>query len=92
MNRYAEAPLFVTVSRAIAEYATSSIVISAEVASVVPEKVADPLRDEALSEVARGCAINLLERDPDLRRPEHAGMQETLRRQYGRAMELFRVG
>jgi ATP-dependent DNA helicase RecG len=55
-------------------------------------KVADPLRDEALSEVARGCAINLLERDPDLRRPEHAGMQETLRRQYGRAMELFRVG
>jgi ATP-dependent DNA helicase RecG len=55
-------------------------------------KVADPLRDEALSEVARGCAIDLLERDPDLRRPEHAGMQETLRRQYGRAMELFRVG
>ena len=55
-------------------------------------KIADPLRDEALSDVARGCAINLLERDPDLRRPEHAGMQETLRRQYGRAMELFRVG
>ncbi len=55
-------------------------------------KVADPLRDEALSEVARAGAERLLQSDPELRRPEHAGLRETLRRSYGRAMELFRVG
>jgi ATP-dependent DNA helicase RecG len=55
-------------------------------------KVADPLRDEELSDIARNCAVRLLEKDPELRRPEHSGLQETLRRQYGRAMELFRVG
>jgi ATP-dependent DNA helicase RecG len=55
-------------------------------------KVADPLRDEELSEVARRGAVGLLERDPELKRPEHLGMQEVLRRQYGRALELFRVG
>ena len=55
-------------------------------------KVADPLRDEELSEVARVGAMRLLEQDPELRRPEHKGLHETLRRSYGRAMELFRVG
>jgi len=55
-------------------------------------KVADPLRDEELSEVARLGAMRLLEQDPELRRPEHKGLHETLRRSYGRAMELFRVG
>jgi ATP-dependent DNA helicase RecG len=55
-------------------------------------KVADPLRDEALSELARAGAERLLARDPALTRPEHAGLHDTLRRQYGRAMELFRVG
>jgi ATP-dependent DNA helicase RecG len=55
-------------------------------------KVADPLRDEELSEVARLGAVRLLEQDPELRRPEHKGLHETLRRSYGRAMELFRVG
>lgn len=55
-------------------------------------KVADPLRDETLSELARAGAERLLARDPALKRPEHAGLHETLRRQYGRAMELFRVG
>jgi ATP-dependent DNA helicase RecG len=55
-------------------------------------KVADPLRDEELSEVARRGAMQLLEQDPELRRPEHKGLHETLRRSYGRALELFRVG
>jgi ATP-dependent DNA helicase RecG len=55
-------------------------------------KVADPLRDEELSEVARAGAEALLQRDPELRAPEHRGLHETLRRSYGRAMELFRVG
>lgn len=55
-------------------------------------KVADPLRDEELGEVARQGAMALLAADPELRKPEHQGMQEVLRRQYGRALELFRVG
>ncbi len=55
-------------------------------------KVADPLRDEELGEVARQGAVALLARDPDLSKPEHLGLQQVLRRQYGRALELFRVG
>ncbi len=55
-------------------------------------KVADPLRDEALGELARAGAERLLAIDPDLSKAEHRALQETLRRQYGRAMELFRVG
>ena len=55
-------------------------------------KVADPLRDEELSEVARAGAERLLAEDPTLSRPAHQAMQQVLRRQYGRALELFRVG
>ncbi|MHB1298934.1 MAG: ATP-dependent DNA helicase RecG [Gemmatimonadaceae bacterium] len=55
-------------------------------------KVADPLRDEELGEIARRGAERLLAEDPDLSRREHKGMHDTLLRQYGRAMELFRVG
>ena len=55
-------------------------------------KVADPLRDQELSEVARAAAERLLAEDPTLARPEHKAMQGVLRRQYGRAIELFRVG
>lgn len=55
-------------------------------------RVADPLKDEALSEVARAAAERVLADDPALARPEHRGMQGVLRRGYGRALELFRVG
>ena len=55
-------------------------------------KVADPLRDEELGELARRGAAALLVQDPELKAPEHQGMQLVLRRQYGRALELFRVG
>jgi ATP-dependent DNA helicase RecG len=55
-------------------------------------KVADPLRDEELSEVARVGAGRLLTEDPTLSKPVHRAMQQVLRRQYGRALELFRVG
>jgi ATP-dependent DNA helicase RecG len=55
-------------------------------------RVADPLRDEALSEVARGIAERLLAEDPLLALPAHRRMGEMLRRGYGRALELFRVG
>ena len=55
-------------------------------------RVADPLRDEALSEVARGVAERILAEDPLLALPAHRRMGEMLRRGYGRALELFRVG
>jgi ATP-dependent DNA helicase RecG len=55
-------------------------------------RVADPLRDEELSEIARAGAERLLAEDPELKRPAHKAMQQMLRRGYGRAMELFRVG
>jgi ATP-dependent DNA helicase RecG len=55
-------------------------------------KVADPLKDEELGERAREGARMLLAKDPDLSAPEHRKLHETLRRQYGRALELFRVG
>src|SRR5205085_3576892 len=41
-------------------------------------RVADPLRDEALSDIARDVAERLLERDPELTRPEHAGIRGVL--------------
>ncbi len=55
-------------------------------------RVADPLRDEELSEVARVGAERILAEDPELKKPQHKAMQGMLRRGYGRAMELFRVG
>ena len=55
-------------------------------------KVADPLRDVELSERAREAAQVLLEGDPTLARKEHQGMHRVLLKQYGRALELFRVG
>ncbi len=55
-------------------------------------KVADPMRDAELSELARRGAERVLAGDAELRKPEHARMQQVLRRQYGRALELFRVG
>jgi ATP-dependent DNA helicase RecG len=55
-------------------------------------RVADPLRDELLNETAQEVAADLLERDAELARPEHAGLRRVLGERYGRAIELFRVG
>ena len=55
-------------------------------------RIADPLRDEALNDVAREAAEGLLARDPELERPEHAGMRKVLGERYKRSLELFRVG
>ncbi|HEU4641363.1 MAG TPA: ATP-dependent DNA helicase RecG [Gemmatimonadaceae bacterium] len=55
-------------------------------------RVADPLRDEALNALAQDQAAHLLERDPDLTRPEHAAIRKTLGERYARSLELFRVG
>lgn len=55
-------------------------------------RVADPLRDEELSEMARLGAQWLLTKDPTLSRAEHKVLHRILLRNYGRAFELFRVG
>ena len=55
-------------------------------------RIADPLRDEALNETARGVAERLLASDPELERAEHAPLRAALQGRYARALELFRVG
>ena len=55
-------------------------------------RIADPLRDEELNEVARVAAERLLEADPELEQPRHAPMRKALGTRYKRSLELFRVG
>ncbi|MDP1890973.1 MAG: ATP-dependent DNA helicase RecG [Gemmatimonadaceae bacterium] len=55
-------------------------------------KIADPVRDEELSELARVAAERLLAADPALQAPAHRALQRMLTARYGRALELFRVG
>ncbi len=55
-------------------------------------RIADPLRDEALNERARAAAESLLEHDPGLEQPSHAGLRRVLGERYARSLELFRVG
>jgi ATP-dependent DNA helicase RecG len=55
-------------------------------------RVADPIRDEALNVQAREAASVVMDKDPDLKAPEHKALRKTLGQRYARAMELFRVG
>ena len=55
-------------------------------------RIADPLRDERLSDVAHEAATAVLEKDPELEQPEHAPMRRVLGERYERSLELFRVG
>ncbi|HUF27146.1 MAG TPA: ATP-dependent DNA helicase RecG [Gemmatimonadaceae bacterium] len=55
-------------------------------------RVADPLRDEELGARAREAATTLLERDPELEQPVHAGLRRVLGERYSRSLALFRVG
>jgi ATP-dependent DNA helicase RecG len=55
-------------------------------------RVADPMRDEELNVKAREAASGVMQRDPDLKAPEHRALLKVLGQRYGRAMELFRVG
>jgi ATP-dependent DNA helicase RecG len=55
-------------------------------------RVADPLRDEQLNVLALEAAGALLDRDPELTRPEHAGIRKALAERYSRSLQLFRVG
>jgi hypothetical protein len=41
---------------------------------------------------AREAASGIMQRDPDLKAPEHRALLKVLGQRYGRAMELFRVG
>ena len=55
-------------------------------------RVADPLRDEVLSEAAHAAASAVLENDPELEHKDHAAMRRVLGERYERSLELFRVG
>ncbi|MBX9927659.1 MAG: ATP-dependent DNA helicase RecG [Gemmatimonadaceae bacterium] len=55
-------------------------------------RIADPVRDEALSIAARAAAERLLADDPLLTAKPHKRLHDTLLKRYGRAIELFRVG
>lgn len=55
-------------------------------------RIADPIRDEALSVTAREAAERLLATDPDLTSPAHEGIRRVLSSRYSRALQLFRVG
>jgi len=55
-------------------------------------RIADPLRDETLNDIARQAASHLLERDPDLEHPDHAPLRKVMGERYARSLELFRVG
>jgi ATP-dependent DNA helicase RecG len=55
-------------------------------------RVADPIRDRELSEIAREGAARLLAEDPELKSKSNKPLHDVLRKRYGRALELFRVG
>ena len=55
-------------------------------------KVADPIRDEALSEQAREAAERILAADPELTSPPNRGILKVLGERYARAMEMFKTG
>ncbi len=55
-------------------------------------RIADPIRDEALSVTAREAAERLLAADPDLTSPAHEGIRRVLSSRYSRALQLFRIG
>jgi ATP-dependent DNA helicase RecG len=55
-------------------------------------KVADPLRDKELSELARKGAALLLKKDAELANSRNKALHDVLRKRYARALELFRVG
>ena len=55
-------------------------------------RVADPLRDERLSEAAHEAASAVLADDPELEHAQNAPMRRVLGERYERSLELFRVG
>ena len=59
----------------------------------LPEfRIADPLRDVRLNEVARQIADKILTADPDLTSAANKALRQILAQRYARALELFKVG
>jgi ATP-dependent DNA helicase RecG len=55
-------------------------------------RVADPMRDELLSDQARIAAEKVLSDDPELAAAKHYGILKVLGERYARAMEMFKTG
>jgi ATP-dependent DNA helicase RecG len=55
-------------------------------------KVADPIRDEALSDQAREAAEQVLAADPELMSAANRGILRILAERYANAMEMFKTG
>jgi ATP-dependent DNA helicase RecG len=55
-------------------------------------RIANPLEDVELGELARDGAEELLSKDPDLKNKANKPLHDVLRKRYARALELFRVG
>jgi ATP-dependent DNA helicase RecG len=55
-------------------------------------EIADLYRDEAILEEAREEAFSVVERDPDLSRPEHRPAAEALRERWAERLSLAQVG
>jgi ATP-dependent DNA helicase RecG len=54
--------------------------------------VADLLRDQAILKQAREAAFELVRVDPELKRPEHAGIARELMRRWAEKLSLARIG
>ena len=57
-----------------------------------PLLVADFARDADLLEIAREEALRLVEKDPHLEAPEHAGLRRAIEERWGERLELTRIG
>ncbi|MGI5863965.1 MAG: ATP-dependent DNA helicase RecG [Myxococcales bacterium] len=57
-----------------------------------PLMVADFARDADLLEIAREEALRLVDGDPRLDAPEHAGLRQAIEERWGERLELTRVG
>ncbi|HSJ06852.1 MAG TPA: hypothetical protein VK936_09120, partial [Longimicrobiales bacterium] len=52
----------------------------------------DPIRDEDLVARARDAAQHIIDADPDLARPEHAGLRAAIEERFAERAALYEVG
>lgn len=55
-------------------------------------KIAHPVRDAELLDLARHDALELIQKDPGLQAPEHAGLRAAVLARYGKLMPLAGIG
>lgn len=55
-------------------------------------KIAHPVRDAELLDLARHDAMELIQRDPGLQAPEHAGIRASVLAKYGKVLSLAGIG